>query len=184
MKKRITLCVMAVMLALALCSCGGPKLTKNKWYVDDRNNTVRTVNTFTEDGQFITDYVLLDEGRAERVNLYDMKYQEEVYYYVDMGKDIPEQYREAAEDECVFFMYENKEDFKNRKNEMAVFYHFEEDCVVIGGEKQMAVTDEMDKEIEKKVREAKREIKEKEKEESEVQSLEEWKKEHAGDSEQ
>ena len=149
--KKILPLIFAVMLLFCGCS-KGVKLEGGRWYIDDRNNTVRTVVTFEEKtGKLHVNYILIDEGRAERTGVDGLQYVFDVYYYKDFGKNIPEKYSADVSDENAFAVYYTKEDYEADENAMIIPYCFEEDKLVSNGNVCIAVTEEMGKEIDETV---------------------------------
>ena len=127
--------VLAVILPfLLLCGCTGKqKLEGGTWYIDDINNTVRTVAAFEEETNTLSvSYVLIDEGRAERTGVFGVQYEFEKYYYKDYGENIPKEYNDGT-DTMAFAVYYTEEDFKADENASVTYYHFEEKNLVVNG---------------------------------------------------
>ena len=127
--------VFAIILpVLLLCGCSGkPGLEGGRWYIDDINNTVRTVADFEEKtNKLSVSYVLIDPGRAERTGVDGMQYVFDEYYYRDFGENIPEEYNDGT-DTRAFAVYYTEEDFKAKENETVTHYHFEGENLVVNG---------------------------------------------------
>ena len=136
----------AALLMLSGCSAG-TGLSGGRWYIDDRNNTVRTVATFEKETSILhVNYVLIDEGRAERTGVDGMQYVFDKYYYRDMGKNMNGDTEANADDERAFEIYSSEEDFKAKENAVTVFYHFEEDNLVVNGNVCLPLTGELARE--------------------------------------
>ncbi len=120
---------------LLLCGCSdGIELDGGRWYIDDINNTVRTVASFDEEsGMLQVSYVLIDEGRAERTGVDGLQYVFEEYYFKDFGKNIPAKYNDGALDEYAFAVYHSKEELKSDENASVTYYHFEDKNLVVNG---------------------------------------------------
>ena len=145
LKNLLILCLIAGLIA-GMASCGKKEktektvktsvstpLTENLWYYDDRNNTIRSVINFGEDGILKVNYVYLDEERAKRVDMQYIIYNEDTHYYKDLGDKLTGDIKENAEDTHAFVTYSSEEDMKNDKNGFVTYYHIDKDGLNVGG---------------------------------------------------
>lgn len=141
----------ALVPLIILCGCGKAEvLNGSRWYIDDVNETVRTVVTFSEDsGDLDINYVLIDKERAKRTGVDKLQYFFDKYYYRDYGKKIPKQYNDIAEDECAFAVYYTKEDYLSDENSVITFYHTEDGDLVVNGNVCRPLTGKFAEEIDK-----------------------------------
>lgn len=137
-----------IFVVLMLCGCSEKAELNGRWYIDDINNTVRTVVTFDKDTHKLSiGYILIDERRAERTDVDGLQYVFEEYYYRDYGKNFPGEKAGDDLDDCAFAVYYTKEDYDADSNASITFYHFEEGNLVSGGNVCFAPSEELNAEI-------------------------------------
>jgi len=146
-----------LLVLLLLCGCSEKvKLDGGRWYIDDINNTVRTVVSFDKKAdKLYVNYILIDEGRAERTGVDGLQYVFDEYFYRDYGSKIPEEYAADASDKMAFAVYHTREDFEADENGMLTFYHFEKNNLVADGNICNTVTKEQAKEFDEIIAENK-----------------------------
>lgn len=143
----------AILVAMLLCSCSGQKgLKGSRWYTDDINNTVRTVVQFDDKNTITVNYVLIDEGRAERTGVDGLKYMSETYYYKDLKDNLTGDILENADDTCAFLTYPSEEDYKKDQNSSVSYYHFDEQGLSMGGSVYLPVNGELGVELDEEIK--------------------------------